>query len=141
MGAPAGADGLGRRLDVERRRLVAEPRVLPLRELARARQDLRAVVPFPVADRQRGGLRPGRIPLVQTALLLLQPVHEHVVEARGDARADDGAVVTSGGRVLSVTGLGADLRAAVAAAYAGVAKISFDGAFHRSDIAHRAFER
>ncbi len=59
----------------------------------------------------------------------------------GTKRTDDGAVVTSGGRVLSVTGLGADLRAAVAAAYAGVAKIAFDGAFHRSDIAHRAFSR
>ena len=53
----------------------------------------------------------------------------------------DGKTVTAGGRVLSVTGLGADLRAAVDAAYAAVAKIRFDGAFHRSDIAHRAFNR
>lgn len=50
-------------------------------------------------------------------------------------------VVTSGGRVLSVTGLGATLREAVDAAYAGVGKISFDGMFFRRDIAHRAFER
>ncbi|MGN0852306.1 MAG: phosphoribosylamine--glycine ligase [Kiritimatiellia bacterium] len=53
----------------------------------------------------------------------------------------DGRVVTAGGRVLSVTGLGADLRTAVDVAYAGVAKIAFDGAFSRKDIAHRAFER
>jgi phosphoribosylamine--glycine ligase len=40
-----------------------------------------------------------------------------------------------------VTGLGATLREAVDRAYAGVAEISFDKAFHRRDIAHRAFER
>lgn len=56
-------------------------------------------------------------------------------------KAVDGTIVTSGGRVLSVTGMGADLRAAVDKAYAGVAQIAFEGAFHRSDIAHRAFER
>ena len=50
-------------------------------------------------------------------------------------------VVTSGGRVLSVTGLGATLREAVDRAYARVADISFDGMFYRKDIAHRAFER
>ena len=53
----------------------------------------------------------------------------------------DGAIVTSGGRVLSVTGVGATLKDAVDTAYAALGKISFDGAFHRSDIAHRAFER
>ena len=46
-----------------------------------------------------------------------------------------------GGRVLSVTGLGATLREAVDRAYEGVAKISFEGMFFRKDIAHRAFER
>ena len=49
--------------------------------------------------------------------------------------------VTSGGRVLSVTGLGSTLREAVDRAYAGVAEISFDKAFCRRDIAHRAFDR
>lgn len=58
----------------------------------------------------------------------------------GTADAEDG-IVTSGGRVLSVTGLGATLREAVDAAYVRVDSISFDGAFHRKDIAHRAFER
>ena len=59
----------------------------------------------------------------------------------GTKRTEDGRVVTSGGRVLSVTGLGPDLRSAVDAAYAGVERISFENSFHRSDIAHRAFER
>ena len=56
-------------------------------------------------------------------------------------KAQDGQVLTAGGRVLSVTGLGKDLRSAVDTAYAAVTKISFDGAFHRADIAHRAFNR
>ena len=56
-------------------------------------------------------------------------------------KATDAGIVTAGGRVLSVTGLGADLRTAVDRAYAGVAQISFDGMFYRRDIAHRAFAR
>ena len=53
----------------------------------------------------------------------------------------DGKILTSGGRVLSVTGLGATLREAVDRAYARIAGISFDKMFFRRDIAHRAFER
>ena len=58
----------------------------------------------------------------------------------GTAKTDAG-IATAGGRVLSVTGLGADLREAVDRAYAGVGEISFERAFYRRDIAHRAFER
>ena len=50
-------------------------------------------------------------------------------------------ILTSGGRVLSVTGMGASLREAVDRAYAGVKRISFEKMFYRTDIAHRAFER
>ena len=57
----------------------------------------------------------------------------HVVQA-GTARAGDD-LVTAGGRVLAVVGRGADLAAARAAAYAGVARIDFPGAQHRTDIA------
>ncbi len=59
----------------------------------------------------------------------------------GTKRAADGALLTDGGRVLSVTGLGATLREAVDRAYARIGGISFDGRFFRKDIAHRAFER
>ena len=52
----------------------------------------------------------------------------------GTAVRDDGVVVTSGGRVLTVVGSGADYKAAIARAYAGVDKIKFDGAFFRKDI-------
>jgi phosphoribosylamine--glycine ligase len=50
----------------------------------------------------------------------------------------DGQIVTNGGRVLGVTALGADLRAAQAAAYAAVEKIHFEGAQFRQDIAAKA---
>ena len=51
----------------------------------------------------------------------------------GTAESPDGPR-TAGGRVLAVTGVGADLDAAVARAYAGVAAISFAGAQFRHDI-------
>jgi phosphoribosylamine---glycine ligase len=50
----------------------------------------------------------------------------------------DGQVVTSGGRVLSVTGVGADLRQARELAYEAVGHIRIDGAQFRTDIAAKA---
>ena len=52
----------------------------------------------------------------------------------------DGELVTAGGRVLSVTAVGADLAEARQRAYAGVAEISFTGAQSRTDIALAASE-
>jgi phosphoribosylamine--glycine ligase len=52
----------------------------------------------------------------------------------------DGAIVTAGGRVLNVTGLGADAAAARRRAYAAAERISFDGKQMRTDIAARAVE-
>lgn len=51
-----------------------------------------------------------------------------------------GNIVTAGGRVLTVTGRGADFAEAISRAYAGVAKISFDGMQYRRDIGRRALE-
>jgi len=50
----------------------------------------------------------------------------------------DGAFSTAGGRVLGVTARGHDLAQAVERAYAGVAKIHFEGIHYRKDIAARA---
>jgi phosphoribosylamine--glycine ligase len=47
----------------------------------------------------------------------------------------DGRLVTAGGRVLSVTAIGADLAEARERAYAGVDLISIRGGHHRTDIA------
>lgn len=53
----------------------------------------------------------------------------------GTALDEDGRLVTAGGRVLSVTGVGENLEHARDRAYAGVDAISFEGAQFRSDIA------
>ncbi len=45
-----------------------------------------------------------------------------------------GTVQSSGGRILSVVGLGADVERAVSRAYEGVKQITFDGMQHRTDI-------
>lgn len=50
----------------------------------------------------------------------------------------EGGVVSSGGRVLTVTALRSDLPAALEAANRGVAAVGFPGAVFRTDIGHRA---
>jgi phosphoribosylamine--glycine ligase len=55
----------------------------------------------------------------------------------GTARNDAGKIVTAGGRVLSLVGLGADLEAARARAYAAVETVSFAHMHVRRDIALR----
>ncbi|GAB3158812.1 phosphoribosylamine--glycine ligase [Myceligenerans halotolerans] len=61
----------------------------------------------------------------------------HVLHA-GTALSDDGALVTAGGRVLSVVALGRDLREARERAYEAVGRISLPGSQHRTDIAAKA---
>jgi phosphoribosylamine--glycine ligase len=56
-------------------------------------------------------------------------------EAQGVTVFHAGNYVVNGGRVLSVTALGADLVDARRRAYQGVERISFAGEHHRSDIA------
>ncbi|PPJ64962.1 phosphoribosylamine--glycine ligase [Cuspidothrix issatschenkoi] len=49
-------------------------------------------------------------------------------------------IVTDGGRVLNVTGLGADFQQAIAQAYAGIQHIQFDQMYYRRDIGHRVLK-
>jgi phosphoribosylamine--glycine ligase len=58
----------------------------------------------------------------------------------GTRRRDDGAVISSGGRVLSVVGTGADLAAAREDAYRRAAEIRLPGSHYRTDIALAAVE-
>ncbi|MER5809763.1 phosphoribosylamine--glycine ligase [Streptomyces sp. NPDC002033] len=55
-------------------------------------------------------------------------------------RREGDAVVSAGGRVLSVTATGSDLAQAREKAYKAVARIRLDGAQHRTDIAAKAAE-
>lgn len=59
----------------------------------------------------------------------------------GTALNANNQVVTNGGRVLCVTALGENVSAAQKRAYEGVAKISWNGCFSRSDIGYRAVAR
>ena len=63
----------------------------------------------------------------------------HVFHA-GTTRRHDGALVTSGGRVLTVTALGDPLRVAQQRAYSALESIRFEGMQFRRDIGHRALK-
>lgn len=56
----------------------------------------------------------------------------------GTRRRDDGAVVSSGGRVLSVVGTGKSLKSARKHAYEAVDRVRLAGSHHRTDIALKA---
>ena len=62
--------------------------------------------------------------------------HAYVLHA--GTRHEGGAVVSAGGRVLSVTAIGSDLTEARERAYTAVARIGLEGAQHRTDIAAKA---
>jgi phosphoribosylamine--glycine ligase len=53
----------------------------------------------------------------------------------GTARADDGTLVSAGGRVLSVVALGDSLSQARERVYEAVGKVELEGSHHRTDIA------
>ena len=58
----------------------------------------------------------------------------------GTRRREDGAVVSAGGRVLSVVGTGKSLSKARDRAYKKIAEIHLTGSHHRSDIALKAVD-
>ncbi|WP_406138353.1 phosphoribosylamine--glycine ligase [Streptomyces sp. NBC_01089] len=62
--------------------------------------------------------------------------HAYVLHA--GTRQDGDAVVSAGGRVLSVTATGADLGEARERAYTALSRVRLDGAQHRTDIAAKA---
>ena len=59
----------------------------------------------------------------------------------GTRRAQDGKVVTNGGRVLAVSGIGDTLESALRAAYVRVGTIEFEGGQFRDDIGHKGLQR
>ncbi|MET7618881.1 phosphoribosylamine--glycine ligase [Streptomyces sp. NPDC005408] len=62
--------------------------------------------------------------------------HAYVLHA--GTKRDGDAIVSAGGRVLSVTATGKDLSQARERAYRAVARIRLDGSQHRTDIARKA---
>ncbi|MBI2872894.1 MAG: phosphoribosylamine--glycine ligase [Chloroflexi bacterium] len=65
----------------------------------------------------------------------LEQVPEGALVFHAGTATSDGSVVTSGGRVLTVVGRGRDLADARQRAYAAAKRITFQGAFYRTDIA------
>ncbi len=69
----------------------------------------------------------------------LSTVPKDVLVFHAGSRAVEGrGLVTSGGRVLTMVGLGASVEEARMAALSGAVRVRFPGAFFRRDIAHEA---
>ncbi len=83
---------------------------------------------------------PGSYPTGLTISGLDQVSPEAMVFHAGTALGPSGEIVTAGGRVLNVVGLGKDIAEARENVYAEVRKISFDGAHYRTDIAAKALK-
>ncbi|MBP1752028.1 MAG: phosphoribosylamine--glycine ligase [Geobacteraceae bacterium] len=66
---------------------------------------------------------------------------EDLVVFHAGTALQDGKYVTSGGRVLGVTALGATVRDAIDSAYRGVASITWNGVHYRKDIGGKALKR
>jgi len=68
----------------------------------------------------------------------LEHVELHTNVFHGGTKQVNGALVTTGGRVVTVVGVGPDLESARGKTYARVQRISFAGSYFRRDIAWRA---
>jgi phosphoribosylamine--glycine ligase len=67
-------------------------------------------------------------------IALPEPSSGTVLFHSGTARNESGALINSGGRVFAVTGMGANLEEALAAAYETIEKVSWEKAYYRRDI-------
>ena len=76
---------------------------------------------------------PGSYPKGKEITGCLNPEQSTIYHA-GTAIDADGRLVTSGGRVMAVTSLGADIPDALAKSYAAADAIAFDGKYCRRDI-------
>ena len=66
---------------------------------------------------------------------------EDIIVFHAGTKQENGKVLTSGGRVLGVTGLGRDIKGAVENTYKAIEKIKFEKSYCRTDIGYRAIGR
>ncbi|MBI4045062.1 MAG: phosphoribosylamine--glycine ligase [Candidatus Diapherotrites archaeon] len=66
---------------------------------------------------------------------------KNVVVFHAATKLENGKIVSSGGRVLGVTGFGKNLPDSVTAAYNAVSKVSFEKMHYRNDIGKKALAR
>ncbi len=64
----------------------------------------------------------------------LDAVTDSILFHAGTKKTEDGAVVTSGGRVIAVSSLGDSIADALAKSFSSVEKFDFDGKYYRKDI-------
>ena len=70
--------------------------------------------------------------------LVHQVVTAYMAGGRAGTKRQNADLVTAGGRVLNVVGLGRGLFEALSKTYHAVDKIFFDNMYYRKDIGHRA---
>ena len=70
----------------------------------------------------------------------LDTVSESIAFHAGTRKEADGRVVTSGGRVISVSSLGSDIADALERSYRSIAGIDFEGKYSRRDIGRDLME-
>lgn len=63
-----------------------------------------------------------------------------IVVFHAGTKKHNGEIITSGGRVLGVTGLGKDIQEAINKTYSAVKQISFEKMFYRKDIGKKALK-
>lgn len=66
---------------------------------------------------------------------------ENVVVFHAGTKYENDTLLTSGGRVLSVTGIADSLRESIEVAYGAVDRISFEGAYYRKDIGAKGLQQ
>lgn len=71
----------------------------------------------------------------------LEKVPKNVFVFHAGTALKDGKIITSGGRVLGVTGIGKDISDAIKTAYDGVSCIKWENEYHRVDIGQKALKR
>jgi phosphoribosylamine--glycine ligase len=71
----------------------------------------------------------------------LDTVFDETMVFHAGTKLKNGEVVTSGGRVLGVTAVDDSIQSAIQKVYEAVGKITFDMAYYRRDIGHRALQR
>jgi phosphoribosylamine--glycine ligase len=71
----------------------------------------------------------------------IETVSNDIIVFHAGTIEEKGTIKTNGGRVLNVTTMGDTLEHACNKVYKEIEKISFEGAYYRTDIAHRALNR
>jgi len=66
---------------------------------------------------------------------------DNVIVFHAGTKLEGDKVLTNGGRVLGVTGLGSDIKEAIDTAYTGVSQVNFEKMHFRTDIGKRALDR